>query len=274
MPEVPGLTALDRISIELTNRCSKACWFCYNASDPTRSTRWEPGEVVDLARDCARHRIKAVSFGGGEPLEYPGLFEILIALRGRIFRSVTTNGLQLDAQLPELVRSAPDKVHVSIHAPGNAAEVARVIRQVDDLQRAGIASGINLLVRASQVDEAARGAERVRAAGIGNDRIVYLPMRGDDTPGADALGRVAGGRRFQSMSCLMACGRSPRFASISWDRQVAWCSYTRARHPLAEATHAGLVAALDGLGLEDCAKPRGGRRLPVVSAAGYPGRHG
>jgi hypothetical protein len=258
------VTALDRISIELTNRCSKACSFCYNASDPTRSTLWQPGEVIDFVADCARHRIKAVSFGGGEPLEYPGLLELLAALRGRIFRSLTTNGLHLDAQLPAIVRSAPDKVHVSIHAPGNAAEVARVIRQVGALQRAGIASGINLLVRASRLADAARCAERVRAAGIGNDRIVYLPMRGDDTPSPDALGQVAGGPRFQSMSCLMACGRSPRFASISWDRHVAWCSYTRARRPLVRPTYTGLVEALDGLGLEHCARPRAGRRLPIA----------
>lgn len=181
-----------------------------------------------------------------------------------MFRSLTTNGLHLDAQLPALAHSAPDKVHVSIHAPGNAGEVARVIRQVEALHSAGIASGINLLVRASQLDIAASCAQRLRDAGIGNDRIVYLPMRGGDTPSADDLGRVAGGRRFQSMSCLMACGNSPRFASISWDRHVAWCSYTRVRRPLLRLTHAGLIEALDGLGLEHCSTPRAGRRLPLA----------
>ncbi len=261
------MIALDRISIELTNRCGKACWFCYNASEPTGPTQWQPNEVIDFVLDCAQNRIKAVSFGGGEPLEYPGLFEILDALRGRLFRSVTTNGLQLDTMMPEIVRSGPDRVHVSIHAPGNAGEVARVIDQVDALHRAGIMSGINLLVRASQLADAARCAERIRAAGIGNDRIVYLPMRGDDTPSADEIGQVAGGSQFQSMSCLMACGRSPRFASISWDRHVAWCSYTRARRPLGSLTYAGLHAGLEGLGVEHCASPRAGRRLPVVAAA-------
>jgi pyruvate formate-lyase activating enzyme-like uncharacterized protein len=24
--------SLDRLSIEVTNRCAKACWFCYNGS--------------------------------------------------------------------------------------------------------------------------------------------------------------------------------------------------------------------------------------------------
>src|SRR5262249_59907604 len=60
------------------------------------------------------------------------------------------------------VCSSDLKVHVSIHAPGNAAEVARVIRQVDALQGAGIASGINLLVRASQLAEAEIGRASCR----------------------------------------------------------------------------------------------------------------
>jgi MoaA/NifB/PqqE/SkfB family radical SAM enzyme len=255
---------VDRISIELTNQCSKACWFCYNASGPDKSTSWQPGEVIDFALDCARHGVKAVSFGGGEPLEYPGLFDLLDALRGHLFRSLTTNGLHLDAHLPALVASAPDKVHVSIHAPGNAAEVARVIRQVDALAHAGLRSGINLLVRASQIPEAIDAAARVRAAGIANDRIVYLPMRGQDTPTPDELGRVAGSERFQSMSCLLACASSPRFASIGWDKHVAWCSYTKSRHPLAPLTHAGLVAAMTDLGLEPCASQPALRRLPIA----------
>jgi MoaA/NifB/PqqE/SkfB family radical SAM enzyme len=61
--------ALELISIELTNRCAKACWFCYNHSLPEGETRWEPAEVVAFVRDCAAHGIQAASFGGGEPLQ-------------------------------------------------------------------------------------------------------------------------------------------------------------------------------------------------------------
>lgn len=35
---------LELISVELTNRCAKACWFCYNHSLPEGETRWEPAE--------------------------------------------------------------------------------------------------------------------------------------------------------------------------------------------------------------------------------------
>jgi hypothetical protein len=132
-----------------------------------------------------------------------------------------------------------------------------VIAQVTELAAAGVRSGINLLVRRSNVADAKRAAIAANDAGIDNRRIVYLPMRGSDVPGPAEVAAVAR-RPFQSTTCLAGCGESPRFASISAARTVARCSYTIARRPLAEPTHAGLVAALDGLALIDCADDRGG----------------
>ena len=245
--------ALDRISIELTNACAKACWFCYNHSQPGGQTRWAPGEVVGFVRDCASHGVKAVSFGGGEPLQYAGLFEVLDALRGVLFRSLTSNGLLLDGpMLDRLAEARPDKVHLSIHFPERASEVRRVVRQVGELAGRGVRSGINLLVARSNLEAARSAAEEVRRAGIGNERVVYLPMRGQDTPTPREVASVAGDRPFQSMSCLGGCAKSPRFCSVGGDRRVAWCSYTVTRAPLKELTYGGLVEALDGLGLEFC----------------------
>jgi hypothetical protein len=59
---------LDRLSIEVTNRCAKACWFCYNHSQPDGATQWTPVELVSFIRDCAGHGVRAVSFGGGRRL--------------------------------------------------------------------------------------------------------------------------------------------------------------------------------------------------------------
>jgi molybdenum cofactor biosynthesis enzyme MoaA len=244
---------LDRISIEVTNRCAKACPFCYNHSLPIGATRWTPDELVGFVLDCAAHGVRAVSFGGGEPLQYAPIFEVLAGLRGVLFRSLTTNGLQLDGpMLDSLVAAAPEKVHVSIHFPERPTEVTRVTRQVGELAERGVRSGVNLLVARSNLAAAIDAAETLRRADIGNDRIVYLPMRGVDTPTPEEMARVAGGARFQSMTCLLACGRSPRFASIGWNQTVAWCSYTAARRPLPELTYQGLAAALDGLGLTFC----------------------
>lgn len=248
-----GAMPPELLSIELTNRCAKACWFCYNGSGPAGETRWAVEEVVAFVRDCAAHGVKAVSFGGGEPLQYDGLCDVLTRLDGVLFRSLTTNGLLLQGELLErLVAARPDKVHVSIHFPERASEVERVISQVKDLERRGIQSGVNLLVMRSQLDAVARAAGLLRQAGVGNDRIVYLPMRMRDTPTPREVAAVAGEGPFQSMSCLTGCAKSPRFLSIDWARRVGWCSYTEARAPLRELSHAGLMAALDGLGLTFC----------------------
>jgi hypothetical protein len=249
---------LERVSIELTNRCAKACWFCYNTSAPNGPTRWTVDEVVEFVRDCAAHGVKAVSFGGGEPLQYEGLFEVLQRLHGTLFRSLTSNGLLLHGDvLDGLVQAEPDKVHVSIHFPEWGAEVRRVIRQVHEVAGLGLRSGVNLLVARSNLVAAAKAAAALRQSGIGNDRIVYLPMRGQDTPSPREVAAVAGDLPFQSMSCLSGCGRSPRFCSVGWDRTVAWCSYTRTRAPLMALSYAGLQAALNGLGLEFCGGTNG-----------------
>src|SRR5581483_4331761 len=125
---------LDRISIELTNRCGKGCWFCYNSSDPGGDTVWTEDEIVAFVSDCAAHGIKAVSFGGGEPLQYDGVFRVLARLEGVLFRSLTSNGLLLQGPLLDrLVAAAPNKVHLSIHFPEREAEVSRVICQVSEL---------------------------------------------------------------------------------------------------------------------------------------------
>lgn len=250
---------LDRISLELSRLCSKGCGFCYNGSTRAGATSWTADDVVAFTTDCAAHGVRAFSFGGGEPLESPELLlPALAALRGRAFRSMTTNGLLLDGPwIARLVDAAVDKVHVSIHMPGDHDEVTRVIAQVHALAAAGIKSGINLLVRASQLPHAARAAAEARASGIANTRLVYLPMRGRDVPTPAQVAQVAA-EPFQSTSCLTGCAKSERFVSIGADRTVAWCSYTVARHPLSSPSYAALAAALTDLGLIDCEETHGG----------------
>ncbi|MBX9666525.1 MAG: radical SAM protein [Candidatus Obscuribacterales bacterium] len=243
---------IDRISIELLNRCAKACSFCYNASLPGGTQLWQAREVIQFVTDCANNGINAVSFGGGEPLQYPDLFEVLDSLRGKVFRSFTTNGLLLDQYLNDVSKAKPDKVHISIHFPGDREEVDRVIKQVSQLEENGIRSGINFLVANSQLEHAILAAQHVRASGIDNNRIVYLPMRITDTPKPNDMARVAGQANFQSMSCLLDCNRSERFCSLDSEKTVAWCSYTTARNPLTELSYGGLMTALTNLDLIYC----------------------
>jgi hypothetical protein len=257
---------IERISIELTNECQKACWFCYNSSHLNGKTLWTARELVEFVGSCAMASVRAVSFGGGEPLQFAGWQEVLSELRGVLFRSLTTNGLPLRQPrcFDQLLAAAPDKVHVSIHFPDRVEEVDRVINQVTALAASGIRSGVNLLVSRLNLAACQKAAERLHDNGICNDRIVYLPMRMSDTPSAAEVAQVAGGGRFQSMTCLAACGRSPRFCSIGWNKTVAWCSYTRLRRNLKSLTYAGLIESLTDLDLEYCAHESNSKALAVV----------
>jgi len=247
---------VERLSLELTDRCEKACAFCYAGAHPGGARAWRPEEVIALVLDCAAHGTRAVSFGGGEPLEYPFLADVLAATRGRLFRSITTSGLRLDAALSALAAAAPEKVHVSIHRPEDEAEVARAIRQVGNLEERGIRGGVNLLVRRSGLAAARAAGATLRAAGIGSDRIVWLPLRNHaDVPTPEDVAAVAGGP-FQSATCLARCAPSPRFASLAADGTAAACSYTRSRAALRAMTHAALRDALAAAPLLPCGEPR------------------
>jgi sulfatase maturation enzyme AslB (radical SAM superfamily) len=245
---------IERVSIELTQQCTKACWFCYSRSHAEGQTAFTPGEVTAFVRDLAHHGVRAVSFGGGEPLGYAGIFDILRDLRGILFRSLTTNGLLLrsDHVIANLVAAAPEKVHVSVHFPERRSELRRVISQVAALEAHGIVSGVNLLVARSSLASAGDAVAAFEAAGIGLNRVVLLPMRGQDTPTSAELAQIAGHRPFQSMTCLLACGKSPRFCAVAWDKTVAWCSYTTERRPLSSLTYDALTAALADLGVTFC----------------------
>ena len=214
--------------------------------------------MVALCRSVVNAGVVSVSLGGGEPLEHPEWAEILADLAPLLPRTLTTHGLGLQRPgvFEALVAARPDKVHVSIHEPVREGEVSRVIAQVLSLESAGVPSGVNLVVRRSTLEACRRVVGQLAAVGVGLDRIVLLPLRGDsaaDTPSPREIASVAGDPRFRSTSCLTHCHASPRFASIGWDKTVAWCSYTRDRRPLPELTASGLARALLDLPLTPCA---------------------
>src|SRR5262249_56454944 len=131
------------------------------------------------------------SLGGGEPVQFDGLFDVLTRLAGVLFRSITSNGLLLHGELlARLVAAKPDKVHLSIHFPEHEGEVRRVVWQVHELADLGVRSGVNFLVARSKLDAARRAAAWMRDSGIANERLVYPPMRGRDTPTPEGMATV------------------------------------------------------------------------------------
>ena len=244
---------IELLSIDLSNFCSKQCSFCYNHSTREGNTLWKPSEVISFASDCIQLGVKAVSLGGGEPFEYEGIFEVIKALYPQCYLSVTSNGLPLeDERIWEMLTGhKPDKIHLTIHKPDNVAEVDRVERQVQRIASIGIKPGVNLLVGADKVDADKMVYERLSKV-LDSDQIILVPQRFSNTPTPKQLASVAGGKPFQSPSCLLKCLRPTNFCSVSWDKKVNSCSFAPNKVPLRTLDFAGMTDALESVKWKSC----------------------
>lgn len=214
---------------------------------------WEPHEVISFCSDCIENGIKAVSLGGGEPFEYDGIFEIIDSLYPKCYLSITTNGLPLmkEEVWNKLMLHKPDKVHITIHNPDNNSEVERVMAQIERLKKTGIKPGVNLLVSADKVDAAKVVYSKLKEI-INADQIIVIPQRFSNTPTPKQLSVVAGGKPFQSPSCLLGCKRPTEFVSVSWDKKVNSCSYAPNKENLKTLDYKGLTDALKNVNWKSC----------------------
>ena len=235
---------IELLSIDLSNYCTKQCSFCYNHSTKEGNVMWEPQEVISFCTDCIENGIKAVSLGGGEPFEYDGIFEIIDALFPKCYLSITTNGLPLMKEdvWKKLMQHKPDKVHITIHNPDNNSEIERVMMQIERLKGTEIKPGVNLLVGANKVDAAKVVYSKLKEI-INADQIIVIPQRFSNTPTPKQLSIVAGGKPFQSPSCLLGCKRPTEFVSVSWDKKVNSCSYAPNKENLITLDYNGLIDA-------------------------------
>jgi len=244
---------IELLSIDLSNYCSKQCSFCYNHSTREGNTVWKPSEVIEFASDCIKHGVKAVSLGGGEPLEYDGIFEVIEALYPLCYLSVTTNGLPLEDPdvWHKLEQYRPDKIHITIHLPDNEKEVERVEALLPRIESIGIKPGLNLLVGADKIAAAASVFQRMKKL-LDSNQIILVPQRFSNTPTPKQLASVAGGKPFQSPSCLLACKRPEDFCSVSWDKKASSCSFAPCKEPLETLDYNGLQQALARLNWKSC----------------------
>lgn len=244
---------IELLSIDLSNYCSKQCSFCYNHSRKEGNTMWKPSEVITFASDCIKHGVKAVSLGGGEPFEYEGVFEVIDALYPKCYLSVTSNGLPLEEKKlwKQLESHKPNKIHLTIHQPDSEAEVARVEKRLQEIERIGIKPGLNLLVGADKIEYSKEVYARLSRI-LKSDQIILVPQRFSNTPTPKQLASVTDGKPFQSPSCLLKCQRPANFCSVSWDKKVNSCSFARGKEPLQILDYEGLQRALEKVKWMSC----------------------
>jgi MoaA/NifB/PqqE/SkfB family radical SAM enzyme len=121
------------VRIKPTNLCNHACWYCaYRADGLQLGESMREHDTIpatkmeEIADDLAALGVKAVTFsGGGEPLLYKPLPEIVERLAARGLRVATlTNGSNLKGRVAAALASCATWVRVSVDAWDEASYVA------------------------------------------------------------------------------------------------------------------------------------------------------
>ena len=103
------MNELYSICWNITNKCNENCKFCYRKLCKDNTIE-ENKKIFD---QLSKIKIGKISFCGGEPLLYDGLFEIvdyIHNLNPQIKLSITTNGQIIDDKLLEKIISKFDYI--------------------------------------------------------------------------------------------------------------------------------------------------------------------
>lgn len=133
------------VQVLLTNRCNLDCPWCYASASRNLNTMFDREFLKEMLAFLDK-KIIGVSFGGGEPLTYPHLIEILEFTRKRteLATSITTNGLLLEERMDVL--EYLDEVRISVY-PQTIDAIMRNMREVSSKSKTNdVNIGINVML--------------------------------------------------------------------------------------------------------------------------------
>lgn len=157
---------IDYLRISVTDRCNLRCVYCM----PEDGVAWMPHEdvlryeeILRLARIFAGLGVRRIKLTGGEPLVRRGLPNLVAGLRaidGIEEVTLTTNGILLAEQLPELLEAGLGGVNVSLDSVREETfcrltrreGVERTLAGIDACLAAGISTKINCVPVAAEED--------------------------------------------------------------------------------------------------------------------------
>ncbi len=148
------------VHIGITNRCNLQCPSCYVVKDPSRDLPLDQGRALILQLIDAR--VLNIAFGGGEPLLYPNIWELLETCQRHMNCAITTNATLITQESAQkLAQLGPPFMQVSLNGQTESqnAQVRTTssfndaIRGIEHLKNAGIPFGINYIVTPQNLPE-------------------------------------------------------------------------------------------------------------------------
>jgi radical SAM protein with 4Fe4S-binding SPASM domain len=163
------LSAPETVHLAITARCNLRCPGCYvphRANDPELTV----ADWCDLVEQWAQMRVFQMAVGGGEPLLYQGLFEVLACARQHgLVPNLTTNGTLLDVRTAERLQQAGVvRVNVSWNSPGgdNRDREQATSHALQLLLESSMQVGANLLVTPTLLPHLPQVLAQIQSLGV------------------------------------------------------------------------------------------------------------
>jgi len=100
------------VEVKLTPKCSFRCNYCYAESTPTCNQQLSMEKLKELIDDCIESDVKQINWGGGEPLERKGWYEIMKYAKSKgLTNLLMTNGMMLHKK--DIVKKVSDVVEMA-----------------------------------------------------------------------------------------------------------------------------------------------------------------
>ena len=163
------LSAPETVHLAITARCNLSCPGCY-VPRPHAGPELTVPELRGLIDQWAHMRVFQLAVGGGEPLLYEGLFDVLAYARQQgLVPNLTTNGTLLDTDVVrQLERAGVARVNLSWSGPDDAHQghSQAVTRALQTLLASTLHVGVNLLVTPALLPRLPRVLARLPALGV------------------------------------------------------------------------------------------------------------
>lgn len=190
------LKAPNSIVWDVTSRCNLKCRHCYVEAESGKTTEPSTEEAKAIMDQLKKAKVFTLSFSGGEPLLRDDLYELLKYATKSFVVDVASNGLLLDMEAAQKLKSAGASfVQLSFDGLEDAHDYLRgrkgafnkLMEAIDNLKKAGLRFGVTSVIyrkNVHQIKEMIELAEKLGSFTIRFYRLIYTG-RGKDLSSLD-----------------------------------------------------------------------------------------